>query len=511
MMRKLNMIAAGVAMAVAGTANANLDGAVDATIFMSGASASSNMLREHIVRNVCNSANPINVFVDIAKSGTDVAAALPTLEHTEHWVVQCTAAAGTGANLQGKTFAMYKSDNGGSGTGTTPVAEASAVTFMNADTANCSFVRAKAIQNGGGSTYNLYSCGTNDLVQQIPDGGTSDVEPNKFTGSLAPSAGPFVDLGNLQVKTGPGLIFGPVITKAFRDQLQADQGLVVGSETLANMPSLPKAYVSSLTQGKIQKWADEEPNGDVVNLPASFVGADGIAGTADDVAAGGYTPFVHLCRRTQGSGTHAQHMMHYHGTNCIDGSISMPGQPGLSGGNPAVLENSSSGRLAQCLDHLDKGDGYASSIPALAAGRASFGIGYQSLEKNVALGENWRYIKTDGVAPTLENVFNGDYDQIYFASFQNRNDGSYKTGPLRTNASKDVAAINEFFNSDLDIDATVVAEVNQAFVHSFGASGFMVPSTTAPAAFNINNPRIPWTREATGGVADSCQPLSKKK
>lgn len=513
-MRKLSLIAAGVSLAMAGSAHATLDTVVDATIFMSGASAPSNMLREHVTQNVCSQAAPINVYVDVVRTNPgagDPTQANPILEHTTHWVVQCTAAAGTGANLANKTIAVYKSDVGGSGNGTTPVSESVAIAFMDADTTNCTLTRPNQAHNGGG-TYNLYTCGTDDIVNQIPDGGTSDIEPTKFVGTLAPSSGDFVDLGNVQIKVGPGLVFGIAITKAFRDQLQADQGLTVGAEDEANMPSLPSSYVTSITQGKIQRWIDEEVYGQQVNLPATFVGADRIAGTADDVNAGSLTPFVHICRRVQGSGTHAQHMIEYHRTNCMSGSLPMPSQPGISGGRPAVIENSSSGNLGVCLDALDRGVATSSSgiTPNVTAGRASFALGYQATEKNMGLQENWRYVKVDGFAPTLENAFNGDYDQIYYLSFQNRNDNSYATGAIRVTPA-DVGAVNDFYNLNLEFPGSIVAAANEGFVHAWGQGGFLQPSATAPAAFNVNDPRTPWTRENAGAGADSCQPLARKR
>jgi hypothetical protein len=163
-MRKLSLIAAGVSLAMAGSAHATLDTVVDATIFMSGASAPSNMLREHVVQNVCSQAAPINVYVDVVRTNPGAGNPLlpnPILEHTTHWVVQCTAAAGTGSNLAGKTIAVYKSDVGGSGNGTTPVAESVALPFINAfpTNPNCSLTTANQAHNGGG-VYNLYTCGT---------------------------------------------------------------------------------------------------------------------------------------------------------------------------------------------------------------------------------------------------------------------------------------------------------------------------------------------------------------
>lgn len=525
-MRKLSLVAAGVSMAIAGSANAAL--VVNANMFMSGASAPSNMLREHVVQNVCSQAAPINVYVDVVRTipgAGNPAAANPILEHTTHWVVSCTAAAGTGTNLAGKTIAVYKSDAGGSGNGTTPIPNEVPMQFMNADNTNCALTTAGQAHNGGGS-YNLYTCGTDDIVSQIPDMGTSDIEPGKFVGSLAPSSGDFVDLGNLNIKAGPGLVFGVAITKAFRDELQADQGLTVGAEDEANMPSLPQAYVSSITQGRVWRWSDEEVYGQALNLPTLFAGLDGVVGTGgDDVSANSLTPYVHICRRVQGSGTHAQHMIEYHRTNCMSGSIPMPaGKVNPTGNLPVVFENSSSGNLGACLDRLDKGTGYASSNPAIPAGRASFGLGYQATEKNMGLQENWRYVKIDGHAPTLENAFNGDYDQVYYLSFQMRtadapvvagtatagNGVVYETGAIRTTAA-DAGAIADFFNNNMNIAGNIVAAVNEGFVHSWGQAGFLQPSTTAPAAYNVNNPLTPWARETASAIPDSCQPLTRKR
>ena len=524
-MRKLSLIATGISMAIAGSANAALN--VNANMFMSGASAPTNMLREHVVQNVCSQTAPINVYVDIVRTvpgAGNTALSEPILEHTTHWVVQCTAAAGTGTNLAGKTIAFYKSDVGGSGNGTTPVPNEVPMVFMNADNTNCSLTTANQA-HGNGGTYNLYTCGTGNLVNQVPDMGTSDIEPAMFRGTLAPASGDFVDLGNLTIKAGPGLVFGVAITKAFRNELQADQGLTVGSETEANMPSLPSAYVSSVTQGRVYRWSDEEVYGGVPNTPAFFAGTDGIVGTADDVAASSTTPFVNVCRRVQGSGTHAQHMVHYHRTNCASGTIFMPpGRANPTGNLPIVWEASSSGNLGVCLDRLDKGIGYTGVTPAMPAGRASFGLGYQATEKNMGLQENWRYVKIDGKAPTLTNAFNGDYNQTYYLSFQLRTGDApastgqatagngivYEQGAIRTTPA-DAGAIQDMFNNNMNIAGNIVSSVNQSFVHNWGQGGYLQPSTAAPASFTLTNPLTPWARETALAAPDSCQPLTRKR
>lgn len=520
-MRKYSLIAASISLAISGSAFASLDDAADmagnpveATITMSGASAPTNMLRENVIRNVCDNALPINVYVDAIKGTGGVAAALPLLEHTTYWSVECTGAA-SATGLAGTHLAVVKSDAGGSGNGTTPVADSVALTFQEADKVKCTDTGIdKAIQNSTG-TFSIYTCGgtSANIVNQIPDGGTSDIEPTMFTGSLAPSSGDFVNNGNLTVRTGPGLIFGVAITKAFRNELQADQGLTVGAEDEANMPSLPSTYVRSLTEGRIATWAAERVYGNTLTVPTTYAGADGILGTADDVAANSLRSFVHICRRVQGSGTHAQYMTHFHRTNCQDGSLSMPSQPGLTGGNPAVFENSSSGDLGLCLDALDQATALTNPTPDITAGRGSFAIGYQATEKNQSNSENWRFIKVDGVAPTRENVYNGDYDDVYFLSFQNRNDDSYVAGGIRTAAvdAAEIAAVNAFYANHLNIDQTVADDINQGFQFSWGGAGFVIPSAAANTDFATDDPLIPWSRESAGGAPESCQPLNLEK
>ena len=194
----------------------------------------------------------------------------------------------------------------------------------------------------------------------------------------------------------------------------------------------------------------------------------------------------------------------------MDNTYAMPGQPGLASGKPAVFESSSSGNLGQCLDHLDKGDGYTGVTPTMAAGRASYGIGYQGVEKNQSNDENWRYVKVDGYAPTRKNVYDGNYDQVYFLSFQNRNDNSYVNGPLRTNASKDIAAVNQFFNTNLNINQAVADDINQGFQYTWGGGGFVISTSTDPVPFASADPLIPWAREDGTGLPNSCQPLTRK-
>jgi len=521
---KLNATAAGIALVLSGAAHAVIPN-VDTEIFMSGASAPSNMLRENIVQFGCvQNASPINVFVDAVVTvpgGGNPNLAEPILEHNSFWVVECTASPAMGANVDGKRIAYYKSDVGGSGNGTTPILLNNVtVEFMDANETNCTSVVANQ-KHGGGGTYNLFECGTANLVQEIPDVGASDVEASKFVGPLAPASGPFQKSPTVQEKVGPGLIFGPIVTTSLRNELQTDQiasGMlpvtcVTGDETEACMPSLPSIVIRSITAGKYNNWSDISVYGNTLNIPTTFADSK-----ADN---------IHLCRRVQGSGTHAEYMIHYQRMVCYINALPMLKQPGSGSGffgnGPLVYENSSSGTMTACMDALETGAGLSSSkiTPVINPGVQSFGFGYQSTEKNVALNKGFRYIKVDGVSPTLVNAIKGDYRQVYYSGFQNRLDkkggngttGYYMPGPLRSGTAGipvdpvKTAKIMELFNNSTNIDSSIVKVLNKAFIHTWGASGFLVPSANAPTAILGDNPLTPWTREDAAGNADSCQPM----
>ena len=509
---KLNATAAGIALVLSGSANAVLPG-VQTEVFMSGASAPSNMLRENIVQFACDKTQPIDVYVDFADQlpgNGDPALAEPIVEHRTFWTVQCTANSTMGS-AAGTNIAFYKSDVGGSGNGTTPVHDAVPLQFMDANKTNCA-LKVSGQAQGNGGTYDLYECTQNNLVLQAPDVGASDVEASKFVGPLAPASGDFDNAdGAVQEKVGPGLIFGPIVTTSLRNELQRDQiaaGMLAagceGDETEACMPSLPSTVVRGITAGKYNKWSDISVYGQQLNVPAAFTSVDP---KADN---------VHLCRRVKGSGTHAEYMMHYHRTNCYVAAQSMLSQPGSGTGffpGPLVYENSSSGTLGSCLDAIENNSVLATTkiTPNIDGSVKSFGFGYQSTEKNIALAKDFRYVKVDMKAPTLANAIHGDYRQVYYSGFQNRT-GNYVAGALRSADADTVKAqaIQDIFENSTNINSSIVKVLNKGFVHTWGASGFLVPDATAPTVFTNDDPRTPWTRENAGGFADSCQPLFKK-
>lgn len=564
-------VAAGVALAVSGGVNAggNSVGA-DHEVIIGGATAPQIFLREDTLVRICGSNR--RVFVDQIQTMPSAPGVSPrvTLAEGDHWVVRCTTKSTFGSALDNKDIAIYKY-NGGSATGVAPVddpagAAAGDKQYLPASTTACNFMGNFPIVDDS-ATYELYECPNVATVTQDPDAGVSDVEPGIFTDALALSFGdeplgvtakptqPFAGKGSLQVKAGPGLVFGVGVTLPMYDELLDDQqatGLLpdcpanptrAERDSIACMPSLPSAMVKGLYSGKYTSWADFKPYGQSLD-PANVTRGNE----------------VHLCKRTNGSGTHAQTSVHFMGTNCRPTSqVAMLEQNnGLAtvGSQVAVYANSGSSDMTDCLRALGDGTGFDGDFDALPPFTApdtgdstvvpgtglpatstfgtanvatynnggdpytAYAVGYNSLEKNQALDNAWRFVKIDGAAPTLEDTIAGKYTDVYYLSFQNRlygSDADPRTGPLRSSVT-DVDVLNAYFDVWNNIAPAPVAVVNEGFVVDPDGvagtgdewqGGFVTPTVGASLVYNGTDPETPWSRqEPVDGNLDSCQALA---
>ncbi len=508
----------------AGTAHAFLPWVTtpDSEVFISGASAPSNMQRETVINNLCDPGlGAIDVFVDVVKTapvGTTV-----LLAHTEQWAVACRAKNNTTLGAAANTnILVRKSDVNGSGNGTTPVANAVPVNFMVLSAGGCATSGTNGAFRLDGGNYTYRTCTT--VAAQAPDAGTSDIEPAMFTGELAPPSGDFVKpASNWAEKDLAGLVFGVVVSTGMRNELQTDQvaagilpaSCVAGNETEACMPSLPSSYVASVFSGKVQDWDDMPIYGqsltgaNALPDPAGADASETVNGTAYsyDWSAGD----VNICRRWTGSGTHAQHMVHYFDKNCEDGTSSMVGQPGgASLFFPNVVENSSSGNLDDCMTAIANGTSLSSTsvTPNINGSYTGWAIGYQSLEKNVTGSKPYRYVKIDGIAPTLKNAISGDYPQVYYVTMQWRTTGYVNSG-LRLDATPNVAGINAVLNAVSNLNTASIENINDGFVYSFGRSGFVKPTAGASTLYTVGTPNTPWARRDAANNPDSCKALQK--
>ncbi len=576
------VLSAAALVFAAGQASAGALGAPN-EIFIGGATAVQETFHLDIMLRFCNYDGNVNdadgvvtpqVFVDqvlVVPGAGDGSAALPALNHRNQQVTYCNFKPALGGNLANALTAVYKY-NGGSGTGVAPVANptvapAADQTYMNASVGACTQVIPTS-NPGPGNTFlsvdgvtrfKLYDCPDTALnVTQAPDGGISDVEPKIFVGQLATGFGTsvpglpdkpqndFVDSGNLIVKAGPGIVFGVAVTLPMYDELTDDQRAAVPSllpdcpanptraqrDSIACMPSLPTALIQSVFTGEISNWQTRNPYGLQLN-PPPFV-LNGAQGNK-----------VNLVRRTSGSGTHAQFMVNYLRTNCINNSPvvkTFANNVPNAVPQPQVYENEGSGNLDLAMTALANGTGYnggftdgLTAFPnaptagngnssVVPNGRTAYAITYNSLERNASLSRPYRFVKVDFVAPTLENAFTGAYSDIYYLSYQNRVDGlgnpDARTGGIRTVAADagEIQVIKEFFADWNSPDAAAVDAVNDGLLVANAATpwqgGLLSASKTAPQVFAGgpvgNDPRTPWARETPGGTADSCQELSYK-
>lgn len=571
------LIAGGIALALANGAQAGALGAAN-EIIIGGATAPQNFLREDILLRVCDPTQSIEVYVDEIENtgGASAVAGGELLQQGDHFVVRCTALNTFGSALDGEDVAIYKF-NGGSATGVAPVSDPAGASagdkeYMDASPANCGGTPAASgvpVLTGTGGTYDLYECPTAPLVTQAPDAGISDVEPGVFVGPLALSFGDepvgvaskptqeFEDLGNLQVKPGPGLIFGTAVTLPMYNELVDDQvtagflpsecasfngSTQADRDAIRCMPSLPSGAIRSVFAGQVTSWDDLNPFGQDLDTSSVNEGDN-----------------VHICKRTNGSGTHAQFSIEFLGTNCrATSQIAMVEQNnGVSfaaGGLVGVYANSGSSDMSDCLDALGNGTGFdgdfASLPPTLgdpdgdstvvpgtnlpAAGPVidnpiknyddetkAFAMGYNSLEKNTSLDLDYRFVKVDWIPPTLEYAINGEYRDVYYLSFQNRVVGGsadLQTGGIRTSGAtaSQIAVADAYFDIWNNIDPAAIKLVNDTLVVDPDNSpasgdewqgGFVTPTATAAFAYNGTDPATPWARQNLAGAPDSCQDL----
>jgi hypothetical protein len=358
----------------------------------------------------------------------------------------------TGLSIANPKVLIYKRSAGGSGMGVAPVADATPMEFMNVNSTNCALTATP-------NTYNCAYNATTNMQMHVSDAGLSDVEPALFVGINKPADAnevTSVQLAKLDVKSVRAGVFGIPVTTALRNALQQAQGLTVGSETQASMPSLSKIQVASLmAKNGIKNWNSVYINGTALT------------------AAAGVTPpsnsLVNICRRVNGSGTQAQFNANFLSNPCTANALA-PAEASSPLG-PVVVLNSGSGDVDACLDTKNTENKWA--------------LGVLSTESNVSLAKGYRFIKIDGVAPTLENVWNNTYFDWAEESMQ-----------WRTPAAGGPALISDEYKilNTLATQAakpSIIASGNTGFNHTWGQAGYLSLYTngyTPNTVWNVANP-----------------------
>jgi hypothetical protein len=447
---------------VTGQALAHAPGTVaDETLYISGASAQDKALAK-LVTNLCVTGT-LDTFKD---GGTGKG-------YTSYFcTIDSSLVPGMSAD---KKVLINKRSAGGSGKGVQVVADGIAIEAMNINNGNCTDANADRVWDcdiSGG-------VGGNDLFMQVSTAGISDVEPAMFTGPNVPPGDLAVtpaQVAKLDVTSMNAVIFGLPVTENLYRALQVAQGLGA-TDSEADMPSLTSAQVNGLITGSIKKWNQLLINGTPLTAVA------GVTPPTLDVFGPFSNPLVHFCRRVPGSGTQAQMNAVFANSPCAAGVVETARAPGNPANGPIVTEGEGSGDVDVCMANEFAANKWA--------------IGVQSLEKDNAA---YRFVKIDGVAPTLKNVAENAYKDWVETTIQWRN--AANSGP-----TLDKLALLKTIAKDASTPATI-ASLNAGFVHGFGTGAYLalntnghVPSYPADDA----NP-VTTATHAPKGTPNSCQP-----
>lgn len=367
------------------------------------------------------------------------------------------------AALGGKKVAMFKSSVGGSGNGVQPVADQTLLGFLNPPNVTGCVTTAVAASGAFGA-YNDHLCTAGTLQNAVSDAGISDVEPRLFQATAA-------QIGRLAVSSQNAVIWGVPVTTNLRNALQTAQGLVAGSDTEANMPTLSRQQVTSLYVGNLSSW-DQLTDATGVGLATS-------AGAADTN--------VYVCRRVATSGTQASFEVNFLRDRCIAGS---PPMVTASNFPATVTEGSGTSNVISCLNAHN------------TAGR--WAVGLFSTENQEGAG-GWRFVKVDGRAPTLLNVVKGGYPYFSEQSIQ------WRKSPATNLPTGLTLTLLNNFKAEMGSPA-IIANLNQGFNHTWGQSGLLalptnghLPPATPYTAANVTaTPVSTQSKSYVDGSPNNC-------
>lgn len=408
-------------------------------LFVSGATAQENGLRRTVARMCAVGSLDIYRF---------------TNQEAGFCTINKTVVTGTPASVT--KMVVYKSGVGGSGNGVQPVADAANLAFISM----AALKATPALVTGPSTSVAPVAPNAPDTIgipgyvttlvaitatQSVPtEAGFSDVEPGLLGASPAQT-------GRLQVTAPNVLLFGVPVTIAARNALQSAQGLTVGSETEANMPSLRRNLIASVYTGNITNWSQ---------LGATL---------ADDV--------IYLATRVETSGTQKTFNVYVTGAACSAGVQAIVLNNATAGdcttaGTPGntVFAGSGSGNVTACLEGHNTNS------------RGAFGVlSMEFVPGATGAGNGYRFIKIDSFAPTLVNTVNGNYNFWVEPTFQYRKapSASPLAGVKKTVADRIVAQLGT---------EAVISSLNNSFAQTWGSSGLLAKPSSANAPLVVVPP-----------------------
>ncbi len=482
----------------------------DIKIFMSGASAQDKAIGM-LFENMCTNIDPVTGVAQYDSAGNRVptdldvykdASAKPGKAYTSYFCTVDSAQVNGGfapdpvTGSTSRKVLFNKRSKGGSGEGVNPVINQTAIDAMNINNGNCAKTGTNSFYTCDITALKADGTPTGNLIKVVSDAGVSDVNPEMFIGANAPTGVPPVNATavaqRMIVKSAAAAVFGIPVTTGLRNALQEAEiatgqlaSTCVGVETEACMPSLSKRQIASLATGKVKNWSAFKVNGVALTSVASIVPA---------------STKVAFCRRVNGSGTQAQmnaNFLHYPCTT--NASAPTAARSGVFGG-PVVVENEGSGDMSLCLNDFNRGTNTTGKNAGLVT---AWAFGLQSTEKNGDLKDDYRFIKIDGVAPTIQNAANGKYLDWAEQTFQWRK-------PTYNGPVGDQLSVIATIASTASNPATI-GRLDKKLIQTWGQGGYLAVSTNfAPPAngiLDIAAPVIPYTHAASGKLDNCTVPL----
>jgi hypothetical protein len=260
----------------------------------------------------------------------------------------------------------------------------------------------------------------------VPQLGFADVEGTLFSNTdpttpVALLSGPTVQV-----------VFAPVVSLGLYHALQAVEGKTVGSDLAVDMPSLTRPQLSAIYSGKVPaatgwNWLKNSAGAAVGSQSVTYGAATGScyngAGTSVACTTPSTTTFapastnVYICRRGANSGSEKSAEVYVNDFGCGAGTYAFqaPSVPAVcttsatdgcgwtqaTAVSKLVFPGNGTGDLLDCINGHD-------SAGHFAIGFASTDNLSGSSQSN-AKRTDFRYIRVDGIVPSIENAAAGKY------------------------------------------------------------------------------------------------------
>jgi hypothetical protein len=341
----------------------------------------------------------------------------------------CTGSANAGS-AAGQRIMIAKESVSGSAAGVTPVAQEGLrayLPFSLAGLGTCEGVVQSVAATGDFAAYVLHRCDSSHvpaLASLAPNAGVSDVDPSTFVGLGGVTA---ADAADLIATSTVSVSFNPIVSVPFYRALQTAQGLGT-DDTLANMPSLALSQIRAMFSGAVtngtQLWSRSASGANVQ-----------VTNTSKEVK---------VCRRGNTSGTMVSFKILFLGEGCSKNPSSIGAfvkpplayagttvdpDTGDTIADPATLINSEAGGVTWSTTtslfnvsglpianawggvrvFAGGGSGDVRSCIGFHSVNTNYAIGTASTENKPAAGNTYRYVRIDGVEPTLKAGMEGRY------------------------------------------------------------------------------------------------------